>query len=132
MIFYSVLREEVRFLMCENTDSGKDKLSELDSIRLSVPIFSAVLVLAGVIAVSFGNPPIVPCNISENMSVEKSELIIPLCLPVVGDIPMISFLPNYNTSDFDVFESEIPENSLPVISLTMSLIRQWVRRTART
>lgn len=106
-------------MMCENSDSGKDKLSELDSVRLSVPIFSAVLVLAGVITVSLGNPPIVPCNISENMSVEKSELIIPLCLPVVGDIPMITFLPKYSVSAFDVTESKVPKNSLPVISLTM-------------
>ena len=116
-----MLKDEVVYSMGENIDTEKDKFSESDSLRLSVSVFSAVLVLAGVVSLTFGNAPIVPYTLTEISSVEKSDLLIPLSLPVVGDVPMLTFLPNYGVFE-EIVDSESvrPENSLPVISLTMT------------
>lgn len=101
-------------------NSEKDKHSERNILDYSVSLFSAVLVLCGVAAVTVGDAPIVPYNASEVLSVESADVWLPLCMPAVGKIPMLTFLPNFrNTENFDISEGIIPENAFPVVSLTL-------------
>jgi len=62
---------------------------------------------------------LVPCK-SDSSYVSVSDVWLPLCMPAVGNIPMLRFLPNFSNGEkISIPEGEIPENALPVISLTL-------------
>ncbi len=97
-----------------------DKQSERRTANPAVSLFSAVLVLCGVAAVTVGDAPVIPCNTSVDISSELCQVRLPLCMPVTGKIPMLMFLPNFgNSKEEDISETVLPENALPVVSLTL-------------
>lgn len=106
--------------MLETYGSDKDKPTERRFAGYSISALSAVLVLFGVILMIVGDTPVVPYSESDNFFSKNSDVWLPLCLPSSGKIPMITFLPGFvNTDDSDVSDGVIPENSYPVISLTL-------------
>ncbi len=101
-------------------DLYRDKQSEGKKLHSVISLFSAVLVLFGVASVVVGDSPIVPYNTSDVLLTNTSEIWLPLCMPTVGKIPMLKFLPNFrNRENSDIPDWEIPENAFPVVSLTL-------------
>ncbi len=84
----------------------------------AVSLLSAVLVLCGVATVTVGDAPLVPCSTSDFS--EVCNVRLPLCLPAAGKIPMLMFLPNFGNIEVpDISQNVLPENALPVVSLTL-------------
>lgn len=95
--------------------NDEDKQVERKTVHSAIALLSAVLVLCGVVSVVVGDAPIVPYNTSTVLFSELSDVWLPLCMPVVRKIPMLTFLPGFGDSE----SVDIPENALPVISLTL-------------
>lgn len=97
-----------------------DKQCERRLANPAVSLLSAVMVLCGVATVTVGDAPVVPCNTSEVLSSELCGGGLPLRLSATGKIPMLMFLPNFgNSEESDISETVLPENALPVVSLTL-------------
>ncbi len=102
----------------KNTDG--DKQFQRRIANPAVSLLSAVIVLCGVATVTVGDAPIVPCNSSVVLSSEIYSGRPFLSFPESGRIPMLMFLPNFKAdSDPDISETVLPENALPVVSLTL-------------
>ncbi|MBQ2881631.1 MAG: stage II sporulation protein P [Clostridia bacterium] len=106
--------------MFNTKDFEEDKQSERKLYHSVVSLFSSVMVLLGIATLVVGDSPIVPYNKTETLSVDLSDVWMPLCMPTVGKIPMLMFLPNFgDRKKTDIPVEEIPENALPVVSLTL-------------
>ena len=107
--------------MFSEKDSAADRQKQKKTVNSVISLLSAIMVLCGVSTVTVGDAPIVPYKFSSNLEAEASQIWLPICIPSAGRIPMLTFLPSFrNTNnDSEVSQGQVPENALPVLSLTL-------------